>query len=42
MVMREPYGRHKHKWGQRSGKWQAAEYVHKKIKEKKTDIHPDD
>lgn len=30
--MREPYGRHKYKWGQRSGKWQAAEYLHEKKK----------
>lgn len=37
MIMREPYGRHKHKWGQRSGKWQATEYLHNK-----KNIHPDD
>lgn len=39
MIMREPYGRHKHKWGQGSGKWQVAGYLHnsnnKKKKEKK-------
>lgn len=28
MTLREPYGRDKHEWGQRSGKRQAAEYLH--------------
>lgn len=39
MTLREPYGRDKHEWGQRSGKRQAAEYLHNN--DKKT-IHPDD
>lgn len=36
MTLREPYGRHKHEWGQRSGKRQAAEYLHNNDKKKQS------
>lgn len=38
MIMRKPYGRHKHKWGPRSGKWQVAGYLHNSIGEKRESI----